>query len=195
MRHPIKALFQYKRSILIHFKSFMYSRWGSRTDLQTYISKIDPSFLPPLLKKYGAKMGQNVSFNGTIRIDNSQKSPKPFQNLHIGNHCFIGSSVFFDLPEIITLEDHSILSAGVSILTHQDCGDRPMSKYYQRKTGAVTIGRGSWVGANVTILAGVSIGEMCVIAAGSVVTSDVEPYSVAAGIPAKIVKRLDSKLS
>jgi acetyltransferase-like isoleucine patch superfamily enzyme len=56
--------------------------------------------------------------------------------------------------------------------------------------GAVSIGNGAWVGARVTILAGVTIGEYAVIGAGAVVTRDVPPRCLAAGVPAKVLKQL-----
>ena len=54
----------------------------------------------------------------------------------------------------------------------------------------VHIGSGVWFGASVTVLPGVSIGDEAVIAAGAVVTKDVPPRTVAAGVPAKVIKRL-----
>lgn len=55
----------------------------------------------------------------------------------------------------------------------------------------VSIGSDVWIGASSTILAGVTIGDGAVIAAGSVVTKDVEPYSIVAGVPARQIKRRD----
>jgi len=52
------------------------------------------------------------------------------------------------------------------------------------------IGDDCWIGGNVTILAGVTIGKGCVIGAGSIVTNDVEDYSVAVGNPARIIKKV-----
>ena len=54
----------------------------------------------------------------------------------------------------------------------------------------VTIKKGAWLGANVTVLPGVTIGENSVVAAGALVNKDVEPNSVYAGIPAKKIKEL-----
>ena len=56
-------------------------------------------------------------------------------------------------------------------------------------TAPITIGDGTWIGANVVVLAGVTIGENCVIAAGSVVTKDIPSYAVAVGNPARVLKK------
>jgi acetyltransferase-like isoleucine patch superfamily enzyme len=53
------------------------------------------------------------------------------------------------------------------------------------------IGRNAWVGVNVTILPGVTIGEGAIVAAGSVVTHDIPAWTLAAGVPAKIKKELE----
>lgn len=55
----------------------------------------------------------------------------------------------------------------------------------------IYIGEGTWIGANVIILPGVSIGKGCVIGAGSVVVSDVEDNSIYAGVPAKKLRQLE----
>jgi len=57
------------------------------------------------------------------------------------------------------------------------------------KTGTITIGNGAWIGARVTILPGVTIGEKAVVAAGSIVTRNVLPGDVVGGIPAKSIKK------
>lgn len=53
----------------------------------------------------------------------------------------------------------------------------------------VHIKRGCWIGTKVTILSGVTIGEGSIIGAGAVVTKDIPPYSIAAGVPAKVIKK------
>jgi len=53
------------------------------------------------------------------------------------------------------------------------------------------IGRNAWVGVNVTILPGITVGEGAIIAAGAVVTKDIPPRTLAAGVPARIIKQLD----
>ena len=56
-------------------------------------------------------------------------------------------------------------------------------------TAAITIENGTWIGANAVVLAGVTIGKNCVIAAGSIVTKNIPSYSVAAGNPARVLKK------
>lgn len=55
--------------------------------------------------------------------------------------------------------------------------------------GSITVGDYAWIGARSVILQGVTIGEGAVIAAGSVVTRDIPPYTVAAGVPARVIKQ------
>ena len=55
----------------------------------------------------------------------------------------------------------------------------------------MSIGDDTWIGANVVVLPNVSIGKCCVIGAGAVVTHDIPDYSVAVGVPAKVVKKID----
>jgi len=66
----------------------------------------------------------------------------------------------------------------------------PRSKVYPEAFTGITVRRGASIGANATLLPGVTIGEYAMVGAGAVVTRDVEPYSVVVGNPAKIVRRL-----
>ena len=68
----------------------------------------------------------------------------------------------------------------------------PASGEYRWRTFAkpIIIDDGCWIGANATIIGGVTIGEGAVVAAGAVVTKDVEPYTMVGGVPAKIIKEL-----
>jgi len=61
-------------------------------------------------------------------------------------------------------------------------------------TATITIGDNCWIAANVVLTSGITIGKHCVIAAGSVVTKDIPPYTVAAGNPAKPIKKYDEQL-
>ena len=141
------------------------------------------------LTRFGAKLGTGINFKDKLLIDNAEKD---FCNLEIGNKCYIGKNVFFDLADKVILEDESVISANVTILSHSDCGDRAMSKWYPRVQKPVRIGSGSWIGAGAVILTGVELGRCCVVAAGSVVTGSFPDRSVVAGVPAKLIKTLEN---
>ena len=70
-----------------------------------------------------------------------------------------------------------------------DDSDRPVTEQGWIETRPVEIGRNCWIAMGVKILPGVQIGDGCVIGAGSVVPRDIEPYSIAVGNPAKVIRR------
>jgi acetyltransferase-like isoleucine patch superfamily enzyme len=157
------------------------------------VSKTHRHVIKDILVYYNAKVGNSVNFKDCILIDNAggdQDATGDFSNLTIGNRCYVGKATFFDLPSRIILGDEVIVSAKVTFLTHSDCGNRMMSKYYSRKTGDIVIGDGSWIGANAIIFPGVKLGKCCVVGAGSVVIKSFPDYSVVVGVPAKLIKTL-----
>lgn len=92
----------------------------------------------------------------------------------------------------IIIGDNSGIAYQALILTSAVPGDTcKLRKVYKRIKKPVIIGHDCWIGARATIFPGVKIGNYCVVAAGSVVRDDVPDYSVVAGVPAKVVKKLD----
>lgn len=94
----------------------------------------------------------------------------------------------------VTVED-DVMFAGnvfVSDATHASVrGDVPYKYQGMTDPAPVRIGRGSWIGQNVVVMPGVTIGPYCVVGANSVVTQDVPEGSVAVGVPARVVRRWD----
>ena len=88
------------------------------------------------------------------------------------------------------IEDQVAISPRVTIVLNVDPRPSPLQKIYTPKVSPITIKRGAWIGAGAIILQGITIGECSVVAAGAVVTRDVPPYTVVAGVPAKVVKDL-----
>lgn len=112
----------------------------------------------------------------------------------IGNNVHIGAYNRFASKELVEIEDDVLFAAYVHITDHSHDYrnvETPIYKQGLIEKGPVKIGKGSWIGLRCSILSGVSIGEHSIIAAGAVVTKDIPPYSIAAGVPAKIVKYYD----
>jgi len=116
------------------------------------------------------------------------------EGARVGRNVYIGQEfLVFDAgrTELLTLEDDVGIGPFVIILIHTSPGAPFLEKVYPTQTLPVTIKTGAWIGARVTILGGVTIGEHSVVAAGSVVTRDVPPYTVVGGVPAVRVRRIN----
>ena len=120
--------------------------------------------------------------------------------LHFRGEVNIGNNVYFNRAchivslQVLTIGDYSIFGEKVSIHdeNHVIEGDPPLPKRGM-VTAPVIIGKNVWVGAKATILQGVTIGDNAVIGANAVVTRDVPPYSIALGIPARVIRTIDRK--
>jgi acetyltransferase-like isoleucine patch superfamily enzyme len=152
-------------------------------------------YIPIVLRRYGAKVGEGVRFRSPLVFHNSHvQSPAYYQNLTVGNYCYFGRELFLDLQDKILVEDQVTISHRVMILTHTDAGDSPLQETIVPTSQApVVIRRGAYIGAQVTILQGVEIGEQAVVGAGAVVTKSVPAHTLAAGVPAKVLKKLGDR--
>lgn len=111
--------------------------------------------------------------------------------LNVGQGVSVLSGVNFGSePYLITIGDYSRISVDVLFVTH-DGGTwafRDLPKYEKViKYGKIHVGAHTFIGARCIIMPGVTIGERCVIGAGSIVTKDIPDGSVAVGVPAQII--------
>ncbi|MBL0104498.1 MAG: acyltransferase [Bacteroidetes bacterium] len=126
--------------------------------------------------------------------------------IQIGDHCYIGELTRIWSAKKITIGNRVLIAHNVNIhdnnshpidatLRHEDF-KKIFSSGFQKKNDLnekdVVIGDDAWIGFNSTILKGVQIGNGAIIAACSLVTKDVEPFTLVAGNPAVFIKRLDS---
>ena len=119
------------------------------------------------------------------------------RGVRVGKRVFIGTEVFIDdaVPSSVTLEDDVTVIAQTTILGHTDYPrhfHRLLGDEETRSDLLTTICRGAYLGLRSTILAGVTIGEYAIVGAGSVVTSDVPPYTMVAGVPARVVREFSA---
>jgi acetyltransferase-like isoleucine patch superfamily enzyme len=148
-----------------------------------------PQLRAPWLRLLGARVGRG-SIVHDVRFFNLYR--RGLGGLEIGDECFLGDECLLDLAEGIRLERQVTLAERVVILTHMNVGyhDHPLQARFPAQAAPVVIERGSFIGANATLLPGTRIGAGSFVAAGSVVTADVPPATLVAGVPARAVRSL-----
>lgn len=132
-----------------------------------------PAHLTTFLHRLrGVKVGKGSKINRTVQIDDSR-------------------------PDLVEIGNNVWITAGVMILCHQrdltQHGPGNAVMHSPLKYNKVTIKDGAHIGIGAILMPGVTIGEGAVIGAGAVVTKDVPAYSVATGVPAKVVRTFISK--
>lgn len=142
------------------------------------------------LSKEGVVIGNNFTIlnNGIIECTGGIR--KLGEGLKIGNNVGIAQNAFIQVRGKVIIEDNVIFGPNVSIFSENhifDNPDLPVNVQGETRKG-VTIKSGVWIGTRAVVLDGVTIGKNSVVAAGSVVTKDVEPYCIVGGIPAKLIK-------
>ena len=103
-----------------------------------------------------------------------------------GRNCFVNFGCTFLALGGITVEEGAFIGPHCVLATEYHPEDP--AKRHSLLTKPIVIGRNAWLGADVKVLAGVTIGENAIVAAGSVVTKDVPPDMVVAGSPARIIR-------
>lgn len=141
------------------------------------------------LRLLGARIGRRAILHD-VRFFNLYR--RGLAGLEIGEEAFVGDECLFDLAEAVVLERQVTLAERVVVLTHMNVGyaDHPLQAHFPPMAAGVRIREGSFVGASATILAGRTIGPRAFVAAGSVVTEDVPPDTVVAGVPARPIRTL-----
>lgn len=172
------------------------------------VIKNDDPQMPLVWEAVAATIKRSATLNASLTINEirEQISEITGRQLHesttifipfytnFGRHISIGKNVFInhacsflDLGGI-TIEDDVLIGPRVNLITENHPVDPS-----QRKSlvlNAIRIKRNAWIGAGVTILPGVTIGEHAIVAAGAVVTKDVADNTIVAGIPAKVIKSI-----
>jgi maltose O-acetyltransferase len=154
-----------------------------------YRMALVPQLRAPWLRMLGARIGRRTLLHD-VRFFNLYR--RGLAGLDVGEDCFLGDECLLDLAEGVTLERQVTLAERVLILTHTNVGyhDHPLQARFPASAAPVVIESGSFLGANVTILPGVRVGEQSFVAAGSVVTADVPPRTLVAGVPARPVRTI-----
>lgn len=111
----------------------------------------------------------------------------------ITGNIFISQDLFIldaGRTNLLKIEKNVAIGPRVTLLIHSDPSPSPLASVYPKKDQQIHIKEGAWIGAGSIILPGKTIGEFSVVAAGSVVTKDVPPFSVVGGVPAREIKKI-----
>lgn len=160
-------------SLMLFSFSTLWRRFIFNFAFKAYIFEFlyKKNLRPAIWRVLGCKVGRNVHIGHQVRLD-------------------------FGNAERITVEDDVLIANGVTLLCHI----HDMKNYHigmkatnqPVKYGDIHLGKGSFIGLNVTILPGVHIGEGAVIGSCALVTKDVPAWTIATGVPARVVKEVES---
>lgn len=144
----------------------------------------------PARKAALGKHGKSVRLGTSVRMYGPE-------NIYLGNDVIIGDGALFMCTRAkIHVGDHVMFGPQVTVITGEHRMDL-VGRYMTTVTNEekrpeddrdVIFEGDNWIGANVTVLSGVTVGKGAVIAAGAVVTRDVPPYAIVGGVPAKVLK-------
>ena len=197
--HPLNPWQEYSRYLKIHHSVII-------DDVATI-----KLFNPPKPNRIALEIGENSHIFGNFNL------LRPEAKIKIGKRCQVGN-VHFVAAEGIEVGDDCLFAWGINIIDNDshslDWQFRKMdvaqcykdyledkSNFIKHKDWSrvaikpIKIGNRVWVGFNSIILKGVSIGNNSIIGAGAVVVSEVPPYSVVGGNPAKVIKKLSRKIN
>jgi Hexapeptide repeat of succinyl-transferase len=114
---------------------------------------------------------------------------KPGPNIFIGDHTFLGRGCEFNISGQIHIGGHCLIASGVKFIDHDHGLALDALMRVQPPTQSpIALGDNVWIGANAIILQGTSIGAGAIVAAGAVVRSNVAPYDIVGGVPARVLK-------
>ena len=134
---------------------------------------------------YGCEIGDNTKIGTFVEIQ---------KGVTIGKNCKISSHSF--ICEGVQIEDDCFIGHNVTFINDKYPRATTASGRLQTREDWVCIPtyvkRGASIGSSATILCGITIGEGAIVGAGAVVTRDVPPRTIVAGVPAKVVKHLDA---
>ena len=151
----------------------MNTGWHTEAEVRDYLRRITRSDVPDTVRVFAPL---NINYGPGVRF---------------GNDCFLNFGCTLLSIGGITIED-GVFIGPQCVLATEYHPEEPATRH-TLLTKPIVVKRNAWLGANVTVLAGVTIGENAIVAAGSVVTKDVPDNMVVAGSPARVIRPINSE--
>jgi len=114
-----------------------------------------------------------------------------YRQLIIGSTCLVSIECYFDLADKIAIGDRVSIGPQTILITGSHKTGPVFNRLGPPVTAPIHIGSGAWLGARCTVLPDVTIGDGAIVGAEAMVTKDVQPNALVAGIPAKIIRQLN----
>ena len=140
----------------------------------------------PYTEEYDALVKELFPTIGEGSRVNTPLTGVRFNEVKIGKNCVIMNGCLMMAAGGITIEDEAMIAANCQLISN----NHDLENRWVITCKPVHIGKRAWIGAGATILPGVTIGDNAVVGAGSIVTKDVEPNTMVAGNPAKLIRRI-----
>jgi acetyltransferase-like isoleucine patch superfamily enzyme len=159
--------------------------------LWSWFVRITTDWLPdcaPCMRFRGWLYGLGMKQRGRDFQVASQVRLAHLEKFSVGDHVYLAPGVVVLACQDITLEDEVMIAHHTVLTDGNHTAWRKSYRFGPRSNAPVRVQRGSWVGANCTVVAGVRIGRCAVVGANSVVTSEVPDYGVVGGVPAKPIQ-------
>lgn len=149
------------------------------------VRRIPQLALRPVARRWFKRIGRNVKFDPLDHFN--------YREIEIGDNVFIGPGAWFAGRKItigsnVMFGPRVMIQAGRHDYSATDGLMNRQPELPSELVAGVTIGDDVWIAANVTLIDGARVGDGSVVAAGAVVTGDIPPNSIAAGIPARVIR-------
>jgi maltose O-acetyltransferase len=141
-----------------------------------------------LMRLVGVSIGPRTLVMSSLRISGGAGAAR---RVHIGADCFINEDCVIDATADVHIGDEVNFGQGVLVTTSGHVVGGPERRAGLIQPELVRIGDGAWLASRVIVLPGVEVGEGAIVGAGAVVTRSVAPHTLAAGVPAREIRRLD----
>lgn len=168
---------------------WLYFMWGM-DGVANMIERLPEWHINAVLREFGGYVHPTVFIGEGVRM--ATVHGIGFHRLKIGYNAFFGRRCIIDMSHEVTFGDSCTLGNETQFISHTDFARSPLkAQISPMKNGPVRIGRGAFIASNTMIAHSVTVGECAIIGAYSFVDKHVPPFTFAAGVPARVIGRVN----